>query len=198
MGNRRRVVERQLRLVVDAMIQVTDDATLDGPTGGAWFSDDEVYRYKLWRRWSANPAMAFIMLNPSTADHRNDDPTIRRCRAFAHRETAGSLVVVNLWAYRSTDWKGLAKVDDPGGPDNEAVIRGVLDDPDIEFVVAAWGSHAPNIRRPGRGGQPYPRPDIAALAAEYGRVLWCLGTTDAGHPRHPLFVRADMPLEVWP
>jgi hypothetical protein len=32
----------------------------------------------------------------------------------------------------------------------------------------------------------------AAKAA--GTTLWCLGTTKDGHPRHPLYVKADQPL----
>ena len=38
---------------------------------GATFSADRRYRYRLWRRWDgARPVVAFVMLNPSTADAR--------------------------------------------------------------------------------------------------------------------------------
>jgi len=36
-------------------------------------------RYRLWRRRDrARPVVAFVMLNPSPAGARGDDPTIRR------------------------------------------------------------------------------------------------------------------------
>ncbi|SAL75871.1 hypothetical protein AWB68_04863 [Caballeronia choica] len=44
---------------------------------GAQLSDCGSYRYRLWREWdTSRPTLAFLMLNPSTADHLNDDPTI--------------------------------------------------------------------------------------------------------------------------
>ncbi len=60
---------------------------------GATLSVDNVYRYALWRTWDppadmfepSRPIMTWVMLNPSTADHRVDDPTIRKCIGFAKR-----------------------------------------------------------------------------------------------------------------
>ncbi|WP_349606116.1 DUF1643 domain-containing protein [Cupriavidus sp. DF5525] len=53
--------------------------TLDGEAG-CLPSDCEQYRYRLWRHWDASrPTLGFIMLNPSTADHQVNDPTITRC-----------------------------------------------------------------------------------------------------------------------
>jgi hypothetical protein len=43
---------------------------------GATFSPDRAYRYKLWRTWDQSlPTLAFVMLNPSTADEEQLDPT---------------------------------------------------------------------------------------------------------------------------
>ena len=83
-----------------------------------------VYRYLLTRRWGTVPAMVWIMLNPSTADAFAEDPTIRRCLIFAHREGCGGLTVVNLFALRSTDPKALTRHPDPVGPANDTFIRG--------------------------------------------------------------------------
>lgn len=53
----------------------------------ALFSPCNEYRYLLTRPGSSDEGEAgptvFLMLNPSTADHLVDDPTIRRCRGFA-------------------------------------------------------------------------------------------------------------------
>ena len=71
---------------------------------GAIFSADETYRYRLWRQWRGDDLVAdpktcaFILLNPSTADHLNDDPTIRRCVAFAKAWGYRRLEIVNLFA----------------------------------------------------------------------------------------------------
>lgn len=50
---------------------------------GATFSACRNYRYLLWRRWSAEPVLVFICLNPSTADEQHNDPTNRRTIGFA-------------------------------------------------------------------------------------------------------------------
>ena len=56
-----------------------------------------------------------------------------------------------------------------------------------EKIVAAWGA----------GGKFQARADtVARLFA--GRELWCLGTTQDGHPRHPLYVPGEQPFERWP
>lgn len=48
------------------------------------FSQCRRFRYTLVReRDAALPKVAFIGLNPSTADETQDDPTIRRCIGFA-------------------------------------------------------------------------------------------------------------------
>ena len=56
------------------------------------------------------------MLNPSTADDRRDDPTIRRCMAFACA-WGYSALERNLFAWRATDPRELLVASDPtGGP----------------------------------------------------------------------------------
>lgn len=146
------------------------------------------YRYTLDWVWDAGlPVALFIMLNPSTADATEDDPTIRRCRTFAKREGCGGLTVVNLFALRATNPDALTKHQDPIGPGNDTyILRALRRDPEV--VIAAWGAHL------------FARPRVAAVAAILAPV-WqvnCLGTTKGGDPRHPLYVRGDTPLVAWP
>ena len=83
----------------------------------AELSPDGVYRYKLSRIWAPDiPPALFIMLNPSTADANQDDPTIRRCIAFAKRLGHGGLLVGNLFALRSTNPARLFAVEDSRRP----------------------------------------------------------------------------------
>jgi hypothetical protein len=153
------------------------------------------YRYWLSRVWNDKiQPVCWIMLNPSTADHTQDDPTIRRCMAFARAWGAGGIYVVNLFAYRATNPAELRKVSDPVGLGNNnwAILcnAGVAMGCERRHaVVAAWGAHG---AYQGRGQE------VAALLRERGVALQCLGLTRQGQPRHPLYVRADQPLVPFP
>ena len=148
-------------------------------TGGAAFSRDRRYRYRLWRRWDrSRPAIAFCMLNPSTADARRDDPTIRRCIGFARDWGYGGIEVVNIFALRATDPRALRSARDPVGPRNDAFMRQAAA---RSPVVIAWGVHGA-LR--GRGAT------ALRLFGPRTRLL-ALGRTRSGAPRHPLYLRRD-------
>jgi hypothetical protein len=55
------------------------------------------------------------MLNPSTADHLTDDPTITRCLSRAIAMKYGRLEVANLFPLRATDPAELLTHVDPLG-----------------------------------------------------------------------------------
>lgn len=160
----------------------------------ARLSDDGVYRYSLARYWNdlarKSGYLAFVMLNPSTADASQDDPTIRRCVAFANREGYGGVHIANLFAYRATRPEDLKlTLCDPVGPDNINTLRQVAED--ASLIVCAWGSNADKIDR------DHVRACVPLLRSR-GARLACLGKTANGAPRHPLYVRGDQPLEVYP
>src|SRR4028119_2392792 len=91
---------------------------------GAIFDPTRTYRYALWRTWdAARPPVAFVLLNPSTADARRDDPTIRRCANFARTWGFGGLEVVNLFAFRATHPTDLKCAADPVGPQNDVHLH---------------------------------------------------------------------------
>jgi hypothetical protein len=126
------------------------------------------------------------MLNPSTADALEDDPTIRRCIGFAKREGCGSLRVLNLFAYRSTDPNELLHVDDPVGPYNDAMLKGQI--PWGAPLVLAWG--AVRFRDRIKQVLSFVRESYAPFRCR--RTLCpgphCLGLTKQGQPRHPLYL----------
>ena len=152
----------------------------------ALISDCGTYRYWLSRSWDdGSRKLAFVMLNPSTADASIDDPTIRRCMGFAKRERFGGILVVNLYALRATDPSDLLRADDPIGPRNEHWLREVFVNAGQGNVVCAWGT---------KGGQQAKW--ISKSLGGFGCV--CLGKTKDGHPRHPLYVKSDQPFEAFP
>jgi hypothetical protein len=144
----------------------------------AAFSRCGSYRYALWREWDeTRPTVLFVALNPSTADHERDDPTIRRCIRFARDWEFGALVVANLFAFRTPFPKLLRAARDPVGPRNDRWINRLADDAGL--VVAAWGAHGDYLAR-------------ASRVAERIGDCHALGLTASGAPRHPLYVRADV------
>jgi hypothetical protein len=148
------------------------------------------YRYRLTRHWDPHvrPLM-FVMLNPSSADAAVDDATIRRCVGFARRERAGGILVVNLYAFRTTDPRQLKPCPGPDGPENICHLNEVAEVSRVTNspVVCAWGVWGGD-----RGAF------LAGQMLRQGAHLACLGVTKGGHPKHPLYVRADQPLIPYP
>lgn len=134
------------------------------------------YRYDLWRRWAPGPYAMFIGLNPSTADETQDDPTIRRCIGFAKAWGYSALCMTNLFAFRATDPKEMKAEVDPIGWGNDATIIRLSADAGV--VIAAWGVHGTHLDRAA---------DVVKLIPN----LQCLGLSKDGHPRHPLYLKAD-------
>lgn len=172
------------------MTAVTEQQALDfGDLGfgrSAILSPCERYRYRLDRRWDDGPTIAWVMLNPSTADGQVDDPTLKRITAFTRSWGYGALTVVNLYAYRATEPADLWRAGDPVGPDNDRhIYEGVAG----HEVVVAWGAHG----KPERIAQVL---DLIASAPAADKPH-ALGLTKAGQPRHPLYLRGDSPLRPW-
>lgn len=147
------------------------------PNSTAVFSPCRRYRYELWRRWAKGPAVAFVCLNPSTADETQDDPTVRRCINYAKAWGFGAFCMLNLFAYRATDPAEMKRQADPIGPANDRAIFAVCNW--VNLVVAAWGVHGTH--------QDRHRWAIKNLAN-----LHHLGLTKDGHPRHPLYLQKDL------
>lgn len=147
------------------------------PRGRAHFSPCERFRYTLFREWSASPSCLFLMLNPSTADAEQDDPTIRRCIGYAKAWGFGGLTVANLFALRSTDPAALYVAADPIGPDNDVTIDRLARE--AGAVICAWGTHGARLDRGKHVGR---------RLTDAGVRLECLGTTRDGNPRHPLYL----------
>ena len=160
--------------------------TLAGPGLPTVLSTCRRWRYVLGRGSAAGPVATFVGLNPSTADEREDDPTVRKCLGFARRWEVSGVLLVNLYAYRATDPRELRTTPDPVGPDNDRWVQWALERA-TAHRIAAWG--ATDRRRHAR--------------AETVRGLWegpwqCLGVTRGGDPRHPLYAPYGAPVHWEP
>lgn len=163
----------------------------------ALLSPDGRYRYVLEREWEPEGAsVCWVMLNPSTADADVDDPTIRRCLRFTKRWAAsdpelgiGCMTVVNLFAWRSTSPNVLLDLtlEEMSGPDNGRHLREQIER--ASFVVVGWGGFYRKLAG---------RPLVEQIVSDVGVPLFCLGTTTAGDPRHPLYVPGDTNRQPWP
>ncbi len=150
---------------------------------GATISPCLKYRYELHRKWSdGGKYVAFIGLNPSTADANKDDPTIRRCIGFAKAWKFKGLIMANLFAYRATDPKDMKAASDPVGIDNNIFLDRVARDAGL--VIAAWGVHGTHLGRDQEVRKLLPR-------------LHHLGLTKDGHPKHPLYLKGDTVPTLW-
>ena len=124
----------------------------------------------------------FVGLNPSTADEHKDDPTIRRCIAFAKAWGYDGLCMTNLFAYRATDPKEMMLAADPIGPQNDQVLTERASKAAV--VVAAWGAKGDFQGR-------------AAWARAMLPNLHYLRLTKDGHPGHPLYLPKSLVPVEW-
>lgn len=168
-------------------------------TGTADLSSCGSYRYELTRSFNPQDLLGrlgpltigqpcvFIMLNPSTADATEDDPTLRRCVGFAKREGFFELVVVNLFALRSADPRALKSHPDPIGPRNDDALLKAAQGAGL--VVAAWGANPFAVDRAN---------DVSEGLLSWGvEEIKCLGVNADGSPRHPLYTPGLTKLETW-
>lgn len=152
----------------------------------ATWSPCKRYRYTLRRTWYRAESypdgpirlVTWVLLNPSTADEKADDPTIRRCIEYSKTWRFDGLIIVNAYALRSTDPKGLWKVEDPNGPENDAAILGACRE--ASRVVCGWGANLRNDRCDA----------LAKLLVDID--LAALKVNANGSPAHPLYQRSDV------
>ena len=134
------------------------------------------YRYSLSREWNKKKGkVLFIMLNPSKADNKLDDPTVKRCICFANSWGYGGIMIANLFAFRTTYPKELFKVKYPEGKNNLKHIKNMIKTSNL--VICAWGNK--------QGSPPKYLCELTDLF--YLKIL-----SDGKTPAHPLRLKKDL------
>lgn len=149
----------------------------------AIYSPCEKYRYNLSRRWGGGPKVAFIGLNPSTATESVNDPTVTRCIGYTRRWGFDGFTMLNAYAFRSTDPKGLWKVDDPIGPECDEYLLGEFSN--VDRIICCWGANCTKERHA----------QLLEMVAPYNPHH--LGLTKDGFPKHPLYLRGNLEPVAW-
>jgi hypothetical protein len=154
---------------------------------GAKFSSCRRWRYLLWRCWDlSKPVANFLMLNPSTADEFQLDPSCKRARNYAERWGFGAVIITNIFGWRATDPEEMKAVRDPVGRGNDKAIVSAARE--AKLVVCAWGNHG--LHR-GRAEQ------VLALLHGHGTRLNYLRMNGCGQPAHPLYLPANLKPSAW-
>ena len=156
-------------------------------------SPDGRYRFVLFRPLDmmfGEGLVNFLMLNPSTADETNDDPTIQICKRLGWGWGYKAMYVTNLSPLRATDSRDLLRAG-PEPPEIAATnLRWVLKVArEADRVILAYGT---NGRAEGR--------DRAVVGELFraGIAPWCLELTKDGFPHHPLYLRRDVTPQPFP
>lgn len=161
-----------------------------------------MYRYRLER--TLHPTVAdlaqpnplrgkvagFFGVNPSTADASVDDATVRKWIGFCRIWGASRFIVGNAFAFRATDVRELAAVEDPYGPEIGDHVTDIIAEADV--LVPCWGD---------TGKVPPALRDafdilMDALVSS-GKPVMHFGLTKAGDPKHPLMLGYSTPLQAW-
>lgn len=149
-----------------------------------WFSECEKYRYAWIDSWSMGLDLVVIGLNPSTADETKMDPTVSKCRYWAEKWGYGRLIMLNAFAYRSTDPSRLYEVDDPSGPENDRVIDNFVYQITTGRILLAWGNHARSLNNRSE--------EVLKIVNDYSWICYCLNENKNGEPTHPLYQKMSI------
>ena len=142
----------------------------------AEFSIDKKERYSLKREWDKSKnKILYIMLNPSFADDKDDDPTIRRLINFTKKFNSGGFLVGNIFTTITPNPKELDKSKGMSDKNFEELIKLINK---VDQIVYAWGS---SIEEP-------------QLLKKLVLNPKCFGKNLNGTPKHPLYLPSQTKL----
>lgn len=159
----------------------------------AAFDREKRYRYALSICWRAGgPILVALMLNPSTADHMQNDQTVERVCRRAKAMGMGGVMVLNVFAWRETNRLKMLQQADPVGPLNDCFIEAGLQLAHLipgSKVLVGWGNE---------GGHRGRSDEIVELLRKAEVQAYCLKVCANGQPGHPLYIGYDVEMRPWP
>ena len=142
----------------------------------AEISNDRKERFSLSRVWDIKkPKLLYIMLNPSIADDKRDDPTIKRLIFFTKKYRYGGFYVANLFT-QITPYPKELNMDNRSKKNNLKIINDLIKKSDS--IVYAWGNLVSEPRE---------------LMEIIDNPL-CFGKNLNGTPKHPLYLPSNSKL----
>ena len=136
----------------------------------AEFSIDKKERYSLKREWDKSKnKILYIMLNPSLADDKNDDPTIRRLINFTKKFNYGGFLVGNIFTTITPNPKEIDKSKGMSDKNFEKLLNLINK---VDKIVYAWGN---SVEEPQHLKELILSPK-------------CFGKNLNGTPKHPLYL----------
>lgn len=174
----------------DGTLNLEDLFSLDtSGNNDAVHNGDRTRRYALHRRWAPGPRVLWVLLNPSTADEKHNDPTIKKCISYSQKWGFGGLVMVNIFSLKATDPKDLKASSDPGdGEESNSYLLRYAEEIASEggVILCGMGAHASHR---GRGRA------VVDMLNRY--PLHYLVLTDSGIPGHPLYLPGNLTPQLW-
>lgn len=151
----------------------------------AVLSECQQYRYSLSRIWDEKkPLVGLIGLNPSTADHLEDDNTILRCITFSKAWGFGGFYMMNLFAYRATKPSVMMESKLPIGSENDKYLLELKNK--VQKVVVCWGNNGSHNNR-----------SQEVLKLFHKEKLYCIEVNKSGEPAHPLYLKGCLDLKPY-
>lgn len=142
------------------------------------------YRYQLTRKWGeSDEYVLFVALNPSIADDKIDDSTLKKCIGVSKMFGFDHLKLVNLFAYRDMNPMVMKNQDDPIGSENDKTIKDLAKD--AKLIIICWGNDGSYLGRSN---------EVLEILKPYKSKVRCIGKNKSGQPTHPS--RASYPKEL--
>ena len=136
----------------------------------AKFCNTKKNRYFLKREWdNSKGLLLYLMLNPSVADEKKDDPTIRRLISFTKKFNYGGFLVGNIFTTITPNPKEIDRSKGISDKNFKELFKLINK---VDQIVYAWGN---TVEEP-------------QLLKELVLKPKCFGKNLNGTPKHPLYL----------
>ncbi|WP_244828927.1 DUF1643 domain-containing protein [Caballeronia sp. TF1N1] len=159
----------------------------------AVFSSCGAYRFRLERDVQMDGlTFAYFGVNPSTADARLDDATVRKWIGFTKVNGGRRFIVGNVSAVRATDVRELSRLllSPEQYRENLQHLLQIIADADV--LIPCWGCRSKVPRHMHNDFDT-----VLAMLLTSGKPVRHFGLTKGGDPKHPLMLGYNTPMVDW-